>query len=179
MLTITKFSSPLASATIALLLAFCPAGSARAQSAKIVASSPKDLPALVYLDHGKKKTISASGHKLTAVHFWATWCAPCIEELPEVDSTLKAYQDKGLQILALSLDSPDAAGKVKQFFADHGITALKPYFDKDLSSFQAIKGRGLPTTLFMDENGKEIGRAEGAMEWNSEASRQFIESHLK
>lgn len=176
MLCNTKFSGLLASVTIALALISTPLA---ATSPDIVPSGPKNLPVIHYLDNGKQDVLKPRGARLTALHFWSTWCVPCLAELPEIDETQKAYEARGFRVVALSLDSAEAVQKVVDFFAEHRITTLKPYIDKDLKAFQSVKGRGLPTTIFIDESGMEIARSEGAVDWKDKANLDFIEMWLE
>jgi len=118
-----------------------------------------------------------ASQKLTAVHFWATWCVPCVAEVPEADAAQIKYGDKGLKILAISMDG--SIDKVKQFYDKHAIQALVPILDNGTTAFNALKPRGLPTTIFFDKEGKEIARAEGPIHWLESPNKEFIESHLK
>ena len=141
-------------------------------------AAPKPAPAIMFKDtNGNTTPLNLQGHKLTAVHFWATWCAPCIVELPEVDAAAKAYAGKGLEIVAISVDTD--MDKVRQFYASRQITTLKPYLDVSNASLQAAGLQGLPDTLFIDKNGKEIARAEGPLDWQGTKVKAFIEGHLK
>ncbi len=151
-----------------------------ASSPEIVVSKPKALPALNYTDkNGKKAAVKPAEAKLTALHFWATWCVPCVEELPQVDKVLRDYQAQGLNIVALSLDGQANLKKVQSFYKDNNIDMLTPAIDADMSLFQAVQVRGLPTTIFVDKEGREIARSEGVMDWQSPANLKFITSHLK
>lgn len=182
MLLDTSIGRLLASCRIALALACLGmAGAHAAGEAEIVRhDAPKPLPALPYSDeHGHKREVDPDGYALTAVHFWATWCVPCVEELPEVDAVFTQYAPKGLQVVPLSLDGEAHRKKIEQFYANHRIKALFPYIDIDMAAFRAAMVRGLPTTLFLDKDGHEIARAEGVLDWGNQATRDFIESHLK
>ena len=184
MLCNTKFYSLLARTTIGVTIvsaiAFAPLAHAITSDAEIKASSPKILPALSYNDEeGMQKPVKTDGKPLTALHFWATWCVPCVDELVQVDQALKAYGNSGFNVIALSEDGVANIKKVKDFYGAHNITALKPNIDANMTALQALKGRGLPTTIFLDKEGKEIARAEGAVDWTSKETTDFIESHLK
>lgn len=144
----------------------------------IVESTPATIPAIIYSDvDGKQRTLDTSKHKLTALHFWATWCVPCVKELPLVNETQKKYVKNGLQIIALSLDGKNI-DKVKKFYADNNINNLELLLDSELSAFQQLKIHGLPTTIFINSAGKEISRAEKPIEWNGKETTDFIESRI-
>jgi thiol-disulfide isomerase/thioredoxin len=118
-----------------------------------------------------------AAHKLTAVHFWATWCVPCIDELPEIDQTIKNYEGKGVHIVPIAMENN--VGRIEEFFAKHKLTRIKPYRDDGITSFKSLGIRGLPTTVFFDSNGKEVSRAEGPMPWLHENNIRFLDSKLK
>ena len=144
-----------------------------------VLQEKKPLPTISYSNEaGKKTTLSTKNHKLTALHFWATWCVPCVEELPQVDAAAAKYVDKKFQVIALSLDGKKS-DKVKQFFADHKVKTLKPFLDSDMSAFRAAQVSALPTTIFINEKGEEIARIAGPANWEDEELRKFIEGQLK
>jgi thiol-disulfide isomerase/thioredoxin len=115
-------------------------------------------------------------HKLTAVHFWATWCVPCIAELPEIEKTIQNYGSKGLYILPIAMENN--VSRIEEFFTKHKLTRIKPYRDDGITSFKSLGIRGLPTTVFFDSSGKEVSRAEGPMPWLHEDNIRFIEQRL-
>ena len=145
--------------------------------------APQAFPNLIFKDdqghtHTVQEEKSGLTDGLTIVHFWATWCVPCALELPQVDAIQGAYADKGVKIIAISLDGDNNMAKVKQFFAEHKITHLTPYLDIGTAAFRASKAPGLPTSYFLDTKGMKIAVAEGLMDWHNPASTKFIESHL-
>lgn len=136
------------------------------------------FPAIIYSDgNGQQHTLDASKHKLTALHFWATWCKPCIEELPQVNNTQKKYADKDFKVIALSLDGKNI-DKVKEFYSANKIDSLELFLDSDMSAFRQLKIRGLPTTVFINSAGKEIATVPGTVNWENEETTDFIERQL-
>lgn len=155
------------------------AWSARAET-PFAPLTPGDQSQLVipYKDEtGLEKNVDPKGQKLTAVHFWATWCVPCLAELPEVDATANAYGTKGLQVVTISLDT--RVDKVKTFFAEKKITHLPAYLDSNNAAFRIVKLKGLPGTIFFNADGKVIGRVDGPLDWKSKTTTDFIEQALK
>ncbi len=181
MLFNTNISGMLASCRMAACaVIFSTAAAYAAGDAEIVTSKPKALPALSYSnDKGLATQVNTGGKPLTALHFWATWCVPCVDELIQVDESQKAYADKGFKVIALSLDGANNRAKVQQFYKDHNITSLEANIDGDMSIFKSVMLRGLPTTIFLNAEGEEIARAEGALDWEAKETKRFIESHLK
>jgi thiol-disulfide isomerase/thioredoxin len=177
-----NFLRLLASSTVVFSLAFSPMAVAGAIGGAgiISGSSPQPLPDMTYSDaSGMPRKVGANGNKLTAVHFWATWCVPCVSEIVEIDKTLKIYKNKGFAVIALSEDGTRNSKKVQQFFKNQKIETLTVAMDSGMKAMQKIKARGLPTTLFLNADGKIIGRSEGTMDWHSKEVRSFIEAHLQ
>ncbi len=151
-----------------------------AHSVPLIESQPTPAADMPYTDqYGEAHTVADQLGKLTAVHFWATWCAPCVDELPEVDAAAKAYGKHGFKVIAISLDGDNALKRVKEFLASHGITHLEPALDMGMRSFKAADTLGLPTTIMIDANGNEVARATGPMRWGDPNVHKFITSHLK
>ena len=169
----------MASCRIALALILAATAANAGDSLLIVPHPPKKLPPLIFHDElNMQHRIDASQEKLVVVHFWATWCVPCVKELPQVDQAMGKYRGKGLKVVAISLDGNNM-GKVKKFFKENHITYLTPMLDTDMMSFQMSLSPGLPTTIFVNRKGQEFARVEGPLDWNSAETTKFIESHLK
>ncbi len=138
-------------------------------------SAPKPLPALGYLDEtGTAKALDTKGAKLTVLHLWATWCLPCLAEIPEIDTLAGKYKD--LRVVTVSLDK--TMPPVKAFYASHSITHLPTYLDNKMAVFRALKFEGLPGTIFINDKGEEVARIDGPSEWNNPEVAAFIEKSL-
>jgi len=147
----------------------------------IVPTGPSHFPNIHYMDE-KKEPLELHkdlGAKLTIVHFWATWCVPCVGELPVVDQLQAKYASKGLKVISISEDGVSKAGKVREFFAQHNITTLPSYFDFGQKNLQDTKARGLPTSFIVDAQGNQIAIVEGPIDWAGKDATGYIESHLK
>jgi len=146
--------------------------------ASSVAASANRMPVFSYIgDKGSEITPDIASHKLTAVHFWATWCVPCVQELPQVDAALLNNKDKGLMVIAIAMEKN--IDKVKEFMKNNRITTLTPYLDNGSNSFKALGIRGLPTTVFFNAKGIEVGRSVGPMHWDSAENKAFFKKHLE
>lgn len=110
---------------------------------------------------GKPVTLAAYKGRPVLVNLWATWCAPCVAEMPTLDALAKREAGK-LQVIAISQDN-DAA-KVAAFWTKGGYTTLQPSLDTKLA-FSAGLGVNLPTTILYDSAGKEVWRVSGSREW--------------
>ena len=106
------------------------------------------------------------------VNLWATWCAPCVAEMPTLDS-LAAREDDRLRVLALSQDH-DGRAKVEAFFAARDFARLEPYLDPELAIMAALGVSILPTTILYDAEGREVWRMTGMEDWESERAAALI-----
>lgn len=137
--------------------------------------APTPFSGLNYIDKdGKATALNASQHALTIVHFWATWCTPCIAELPEVDALHQELTPKGVQVLAIALDGAKPQ-KILDFYAKHGIRHLPFAADKDNGALTVAKVKQLPATLFLNRDGKLIARADGVVDWESAQTKAVVE----
>ena len=172
-----RYSGLLASCTVIAFLLW--RGALANDDTGISDSNPAPFPDITFLDElNVTHRLSTDKGKMTLVHFWATWCGPCVREFPEIDALQKTYGDKGLKILAISTEGYRHMDQVKAFYTQHAVANLKPYTD-DGSTIRATHIRGMPTTFFLDSNGRNIAMAEGPVDWNSKEVRTFIEQHLK
>ena len=153
-------------ATGATLTAALPARQAGAQAAKLVEVAPKPAPAFSFTDAGGKEHTAAdfAGQGLV-VNLWATWCPPCVAEMPALDRAQAALAEEGVRVLALSSDREGRA-KVEAFYRDRGIRHLGLWLDPRGAAQRALGARGLPTTVIIDREGQERARLEGAAEWD-------------
>lgn len=120
---------------------------------------------------GKPVTLAAFRGKPLLVNLWATWCAPCVREMPTLDRLAVREKDK-LQVLVISQDL-DGVAKVTPFFEKAKFAALQPYLDPDVK-FSTGYGVNLPTTILYDAEGKEVWRVSGDMDWDGETAAKWI-----
>ncbi len=129
-------------------------------------------PDFAFLDPaGKPVTLAAFRGKPLLLNLWATWCAPCVREMPTLDR-LAVREGDALQVLVVSQDLEGAA-KVAPFFEKAKFTALQPYLDPDVK-FSTGYGVNLPTTILYDAQGKEVWRVSGDMDWDGETAAKWI-----
>lgn len=110
---------------------------------------------------GKTVRVADFRGRPVLVNLWATWCAPCIRELPTLDA-LAAREGERLHVVALSQDMD--AGKVAPFVAERGLKALKTYTDPKMAWTPAVTAT-LPTTILYDSSGREAFRVVGELDW--------------
>jgi thiol-disulfide isomerase/thioredoxin len=139
-----------------------------------IANPPAPPPPAGFTDaEGVAHTLADFAGKGLVVNLWATWCAPCVAEMPALQGLAEAVAKDGILVLPLSSDFGGAAA-VRKFYAAHQITALKIWLDPKGAVGQAWGARGLPTTLIIDRHGREQGRLEGAVDWTRPATLAAI-----
>jgi len=107
------------------------------------------------------------------LNFWATWCPPCIKELPALAQLRKTLADDGIEVIALSVDR-GGAPVVKEFLGKIGITNLDILIDKMGKVSRKLRASGLPTTILIDPDGIEHGRIVGYAEWDTSNAIEFV-----
>lgn len=129
--------------------------------------APKPLPELTFRDErGLPIRLSGFRGKVVVLNVWATWCAPCREEMPTLDRLQAKLGGPDFEVVALSVDhtGPDV---VRKFFRQIGIKNLRLYIDTTPETMDKLNVPGLPVTLLIDRNGRELGRLIGPTEWDS------------
>lgn len=121
---------------------------------------------LVFTDAAGRETgFAAFRGRGLVVNFWATWCPPCVAEMPALDALHAAVAAEGLEVLALSSDRGGKA-QVEPFYQRTGIRHLGIWLDPRGAAGRALGVRGLPTTVIIDRKGQEVARLEGEAAWD-------------
>ena len=138
----------------------------------------KNISNLIFKDH-KEKEISFSDFKgkILLVNFWATWCAPCIKEMPSLDR-LETKINGDFDVIAISVDR-DGIEKVIDFFDENKISNLEKFFDIKNSLAKEMNLYGVPTSFFVNKEGDLIGYYQGDMEWDNDTVINFINYLIK
>jgi len=123
-------------------------------------------------DSDRKLTLADHRGKVVVLNFWATWCPPCVEEMPSLVELQQRLKDKGVIVLAVSLDADEAA--YHKFLKDHGVNLLTVR-DPDLKSSNLYGTFKYPETYIIDRNGILRRKFIGAVNWNDPEVVSFLE----
>jgi thiol-disulfide isomerase/thioredoxin len=143
----------------------------------VPSSQPYPAPAIPLADtSGQSVELSNLRGKLVLVNLWATWCEPCLREMPSLERLQSRLGDR-IAVLAVS---EDRGGDkiVAPFIAKLGLKSVKIYIDPKSEVGHALGVRGLPTSFVIDREGKVRGRVEGAAEWDSPKILSVLEPLL-
>ena len=132
-------------------------------------------PAVTFQDpYGRPARLSDFRGRPLLVNLWATWCGPCVVEMPSLDA-LARREGQAVQVLALSQDLGEGARpKVADFFAARSFTRLEPYLDSELRVMTTLRVDTLPTTILYDAEGVEVWRMTGMADWESERAARLL-----
>lgn len=135
----------------------------------LIWESPRNLPELAFEDKdGRPLTLADFKGQAILLNIWATWCAPCREEMPTLDSLQAQLGGEHFEVVALSVDHAGIR-VVEKFYQETDVQHLRKYIDTSTLATSALGIEGVPTTLLIDHDGREIGRLVGAAEWDSPA----------
>ncbi len=124
---------------------------------------------------GQNHSLKQHAGKLVLVNFWATWCQPCIREMPSMERLYARHKPHGFEIVAISLDQGNEQ-EVREFASKLNLT-FPIILDPDHKAKALYKVRGLPTTYLLDRKGQVAGYGVGPREWDSEAAFALV-GHL-
>ncbi|HEV2300358.1 MAG TPA: TlpA disulfide reductase family protein [Stellaceae bacterium] len=140
---------------------------------------PRVVPPLSFAAaDGRKLTLADFRGKAVLLNLWATWCAPCRKEMPTLDRLQRRLGGPRFAVVALSIDRL-GLGAVAPFYKKLGLEALGIYLDPSGKAAGALDLPGLPTSLLIDGEGREIARKVGPAEWDQPAMVDKIEQYLK
>ena len=143
-------------------------------AAAMTRMAPVTAPPMVFTNaKGKRLTLADyAGHPLL-VNLWATWCGPCVAELPTFAVLAPRLKASGTLILPVSIDL-GGAGAVAPFYASHGITDLPILLDPNGDNMNVLNTDGIPVTIVINAAGQFVARLDGAANWNTDAVVEFM-----
>ena len=152
-------------------------------AAVLPADPPQSVRALAFnTPDGKPMTLAERAGKTVLFNLWATWCAPCREEMPALDALQKELGGEKFEVIAVNVDTGDDV-KPKAFLKEIGVQSLRYYSDHSLALFNDVKERGLalglPVTMLIDAEGCLIAHMNGPAEWSGADAKKLIETALR
>ena len=141
-------------------------------------ADPDDIAEVRFVDaNGRRMSLADFRGKQVLLNIWATWCGPCREEMPTLERLQARLGGPDFQVVALSIDR-EGVDVVRDFYAELDLQVLRIYVDTSTMAPINLNVLGVPTTLLLDGNGREIGRYTGPTEWDSEAVVSAIRERL-
>ena len=139
---------------------------------------PKDMTGLAFKrEDGSAVSIADFKGKTLLFNLWATWCAPCRHEMPDLDKLQADLGGDDFEVVTVSLDRK-APGKARDFFDEIKLKDLELYYDSSMKLFPALRKQGLafgmPTTLIIDEDGCSIAHMAGPAAWADDQANTMI-----
>ena len=143
----------------------------------IIKNEQKKYEDLSFLDVDKKKVnLDDYRGKLVLLNFWASWCAPCKEEMPSLDSLQSNKNLNNLQIFPINVGQ-DNEKKAKDFFEQLDIKTLNIYFDTTITLAKKFQLRGIPTTILISKDGYEFARIIGSIDFESQKFIKWLSKY--
>lgn len=148
-------------------------------SAFVYKSSRDPVPEFPFFDAEKAtRTIAEKKGKVVLLNLWATWCGPCREEMPSLDRLQQSMGSDKFEVVAVSVDK-NGYDTARKFLDGVGIKSLAFYSDPTGRAPSQVKAIGMPATLLVDAEGREIGRLMGPADWDSPDAKRLIEAALR
>jgi thiol-disulfide isomerase/thioredoxin len=145
-------------------------------AAFVFRKTPEALPEVKFQDGtGKQRTLADWQGKVVLLNLWATWCLPCRKEMPSLDRLQKEMGSDKFEVVAVSVDRKGLDAS-KKFLDETQVERLALYADATARMSSDLRVIGLPATLLLDRQGREIGRLLGPAEWDSEDAKRLIRS---
>ena len=129
------------------------------------------FPNLTILDSNEKPLMLKFNENLKkkgyVINFWATWCVPCKKELPDLSLLKSKIKKYNIDVLTISIDKKNVKDQL-EFLSKNGASNLDHLFDREMKIFKALKLRGIPTTIIVDQNSFVISKHEGVLKWGED-----------
>ena len=142
------------------------------------AETPRPARGSAFFDErGGTYTVDDFRGKVVLVNFWATWCGPCIREMPSLLRLQQALKDEDFVLIALSEDRRGWP-LIKPFLARLGLSELTVFHDATGLTMRSFGVKGLPTSILFDRDGNEVGQLRGHAEWDTPEAKALIRYYL-
>lgn len=144
----------------------------------IPASATRQGPDVAWTNgNGDSRTLADFRGKVVMVNFWASWCAPCLRELPSIDRLQAIMAGDDFTVVAINIDQEGL--RVAQPFAQRlNLASLSLYLDPRSIVSRAMGVQVMPTTVLYDRTGRELGRLEGSAEWDTPEAQALLQYYI-
>ena len=144
----------------------------------IRAKEPRPAPDVEFTELGGAPAhLSDFRGRVVLVNLWATWCAPCVAEMPSLVKLQQTIGRRDFVVVALSSDR-GGARVVRPFIEEHRLETLAVYLDPKANATRKLGAQGLPTSILLDRQGREIGRILGGTDWDSSEAIALVRSAI-
>ena len=129
--------------------------------------------------NSKNKKVSLNDYKsnIVIINFWATWCAPCKEEMPHLNQLKSKSKFKDIEIIPINI-ADEELKKSKEFFEELNINNLEIFYGSSIELAKEFKLRGIPTTIIIDKEGYEFARIIGFIDFENKSFLDWLFNHL-
>jgi peroxiredoxin len=138
-----------------------------------VGSPAPDFHAIALDGSGRAKGIADYRGQVVLINLWATWCGPCVVEMPSIQRLYDRYRDAGLRVVGVAVDDPGFEERIREFVTEHRLT-FEILNDPTGDIEQAYQSVGLPSTFIVGRDGRIRKLQLGAADWDSPANRAVI-----
>jgi thiol-disulfide isomerase/thioredoxin len=176
MMTMTRRSLVAAAGTVAMaapLRKLRAAEELQGVEALHLLPEPKAVDVHFTAADGSPRSLADYSGKGVVLNLWATWCVPCVAEMPALAAFAAVVAKEGIVVLPLSSDR-GGAGAVERFYKDLGVMNLPVLLDPQGAAAHALNVRGIPTTLIIDRKGREMAWTEGSVNWANDPTLEAI-----
>jgi thiol-disulfide isomerase/thioredoxin len=148
-------------------------------AAFVFRKEPEALLAFSFQDGtGRERTLADWRGRIVLLNLWATWCVPCRKEMPALDRLQAEMGSDRFEVVAVSVDRSGVQG-ARKFLDETKVGRLALYADPSARLAATLRAIGLPATLLIDAEGREVGRLLGPAEWDGEDAKRLIRAMLK
>jgi thiol-disulfide isomerase/thioredoxin len=143
-----------------------------------ILAEPSEVPSTAFTDAGgAEHTLADWRGKYVLVNFWATWCAPCRKELPALDALNRDFGGEQFAVVTIATGR-NPVPAIERLFADVGVESLPILLDPKQALSREMGVLGLPVSVILDREGREIARMSGDADWNSDSARAIVAALL-
>ena len=141
-----------------------------------LAAKPAAVPQVAVSDaSGARLSLASFKGKYVLLNLWATWCGPCVKELPALAKLKASAGSANFAVVAVDVGR-NTTGEARSFLDTHDAKALDTYVDSNIALLRAFNAFGLPLTVLIDPQGREIGRAVGPAQWDNKDAIAYFKA---